>query len=178
MATAELDDRIQKLPQELQDWIKDLVIADGMPSDFVDVKEDYKPPLGLQIDHKSREKFAKEYYRLVAHRVVKIPYGEERDTLFGSLDCAYGIMKLWLRKLSSSHLQLLETVQFDLAVIEDRDGELGPNGQDPLEECKFAWTALSSRLRKGVVTLRIYNMVQGDGTLKTETFRQPLQDEM
>lgn len=57
-----LDNRVQALPQELQDSILDLTI--GIHDSFCTMAIDgkYKSPLGLQISRATRAKFANHYY--------------------------------------------------------------------------------------------------------------------
>lgn len=108
--TDELDERIQGLPQELQDWIMDLVVADGLPSGFVEIDESYKPPLGLQINHKSRERFAREYYSAgVVHRAHIIAAAHYTSSTL----LAYKFVGIWLKALSPPHRDLLKMIRFD-----------------------------------------------------------------
>lgn len=59
--------RVQALPQELQDMIFEGVVSHEFGK--IIVREDYKPPVALQLNHKLRSSFALEYYRtaLVTH---------------------------------------------------------------------------------------------------------------
>lgn len=58
-----LSRRIQALPQELQDAILDFTISMDIPgNDAIHITKKYKPPLGLQLVRKIRDRFAKQYY--------------------------------------------------------------------------------------------------------------------
>lgn len=163
----ELDERIQRLPQELQDWIMDLVIADGLPSGFVEINETYKPPLGLQIDHKSREKFAKKFYKIgVAYQVRRDTSSYAPFTEY-SFDHAYKFTGGWLKTLSSSHLGLIPTIRF-LAINEQvrTMNAIRRHATETLrEEIEFASLVMSSAdgIRRGLVEIQANVRLQDEG---------------
>ncbi|CZT16247.1 uncharacterized protein RCC_02089 [Ramularia collo-cygni] len=177
--TEELNDRIQNLPQELQDWIKELVIDDGMPSSYVNIDDSYKPPLGLQIDHKSREKFAKEFYRLLSHRVVE--YDPEVYSPAESLDHAYEKMRRWLWTLSTLHIQHIATLRFDVGEMRCRVTGITWFPKHISDECNLAWSALTSRvwihlLGHGIVAIQMDEALLSDETHGVDLFREPIEE--
>lgn len=62
-AEVELAQRVQALPQELQDLIYDFTFA-AWPSatDFHQIRFAWKPPSCLQVNRASRRKFAEVFY--------------------------------------------------------------------------------------------------------------------
>lgn len=61
MSVPSLDDRIQALPQELQDGIVEAFLAVDS-SATVKISPNYKPPMQLQVNRRLRSIFAKTYY--------------------------------------------------------------------------------------------------------------------
>lgn len=128
-AADELESRIQNLPQELQDEIREHLVAFDLGP--ISISETWKPPLGLQIDHKSREKFAVEYFGVGATM---------RDLKYKSPHTSVPILKFlcsdpiheacnrtarWFRMLGKPHQQLVQGVQFDIEAL------IGTPGGEP-----------------------------------------------
>lgn len=108
-----LDSNIQALPQELQDAILDMSDIFGFPA-TVSICNDYKPPIALQLSHRTRAKFAPEYYR---NTVFEYEFGG-RDFLTSRFP--YPITKpvrtwhnalLWLRSLRTEHQRMITTYE-------------------------------------------------------------------
>lgn len=95
--TDELAMRLQGMPAEIFNYIFDLTIAVG---DDVLVDRTYKPPIGLQLSHETREAFALAFYS---------------KTSFHS-DCGTdpSTLENWLAALPSKHINLLRTVRMDI----------------------------------------------------------------
>lgn len=119
-ACEQLDERIQNLPQELQDRIKEVLVNSSLPDHLINITWAYKPPLGLQIDRKTRQRFASNFYRAgVVHHVEK-SVGPDGFSHFGRglMDKAYRLMRLWLRSLDEHHCRLVEDVEFNISGIQ------------------------------------------------------------
>lgn len=65
-AATELNARVHSLPQELLDWIKEILIASDLPAT---IDKTWEPPIGLQLDHETRDKFAKEYFESIGGKI-------------------------------------------------------------------------------------------------------------
>ncbi|CZT16246.1 uncharacterized protein RCC_02088 [Ramularia collo-cygni] len=119
LAVEELDKRVQSLPQELQDDIKETLIMSGLPDGLIVLDRTYKPPLGLQIDRASRERFAMEYYKSGAyHDAVTMAKPAPIPCLVWGLaepmKEACDVVIRWLGTLEKSHIELLQTLQIDV----------------------------------------------------------------
>lgn len=95
--TAKLHHLLHGLPQELFDKIYDLTFAVD-PTTAMDIGRFYKPPVQLQINHATREDFAKRYYASEAgFRLKDRP--ESSTTLFR-----------WLSTLPASHQRRIDRI--------------------------------------------------------------------
>ncbi|CZT23452.1 uncharacterized protein RCC_09166 [Ramularia collo-cygni] len=103
---ADLDARIQNLPQELQDMILGFTEAFETPATIAFTK-DYKPPLGLQLNRTMRAEFAKRYYETV---VFEMSIFSSSPTYLQQLEA----FKRWLSVLTSSHQKAQQTVRVTL----------------------------------------------------------------
>jgi hypothetical protein len=110
-AVAELDGRIQSLPQELQDWIKDLTIASSMPSGPIKFDRSYRPPLGLQISHKTRENFATEYYKNGVVHCCGLPAEAGFEATHSDDVWQFHLLGVWLFRLNTTHRKLIKTLE-------------------------------------------------------------------
>ncbi|KAK4618206.1 hypothetical protein CLAFUW4_12074 [Fulvia fulva] len=73
----ELRGRIQGLPQELYDMIRDFTLTlDTSENGNITINRDYKPPVQLQIDSATRNKIAQEYYANTTFTFFKLHDGE------------------------------------------------------------------------------------------------------
>lgn len=61
MATT-IEQRIQSLPQELQNEILDYTLVGGLPRAPVTISADYRPPWQLSVDHRSRAIVQEAFY--------------------------------------------------------------------------------------------------------------------
>ncbi|KAK4617480.1 hypothetical protein CLAFUW4_11799 [Fulvia fulva] len=109
-ADQSLRKRIQALPQELQDIVFDFCIFSRSTNDITYITNLTKPPLGLQINRKTRSKFARQYYG--------------NGSIFEFSATSTGCILLcgkWLASLQSDHAQLLQVVkvQYEYAAIVD-----------------------------------------------------------
>lgn len=149
-----LDNRIQSLPKELQLWIKDLLIATDLPCSLTSINNAWKPPLGLQIDHKTREQFAKEYYKNAVFHSQKIAGPEEFVIAFDNviigrqllmIEASFRDLSRWLGSLTETHRKLVETVQLDVVGRQQAMREQMPLhvARREFEECcKIYWGQL------------------------------------
>lgn len=90
-------ERVQALPQDLQDLIYEHTISHE-PTRTITITKDYRPPLQLQLHHKLRQDFATRYYSGANIRV----------TGFQSK-----IMPKFLDSLPPGHLSLLRGIEYD-----------------------------------------------------------------
>lgn len=92
MATHDrLDQRIQKLPQELRDMIKDFTFTPSFNTRRID--KHYTPPSLLQVDRASRLQFGQSYYG--------------GDSIFNFEDRK--ILCRYVKHLDDSHQELIKT---------------------------------------------------------------------
>lgn len=109
----ELDQRIQKLPQELQDAVKEALLDRFLPTSLIEINADYKPPVGLQLDSKTRESFAEEYYQIgFVHYVSKFRtvLASQASSTYYSMT-SYRILRKWLSVLSKTYRPLIDTIE-------------------------------------------------------------------
>ncbi|KAK4613528.1 hypothetical protein CLAFUW4_09319 [Fulvia fulva] len=98
--TFSLEDRIQALPQELQDEILEQTIAIE-PDTAIILSPSYRPPLGLHLNRKIRHKFASTYYSTTAFR-AQISHISQLPTLNN-----------FLSSLPAHHMQHLTKVEYE-----------------------------------------------------------------
>lgn len=91
-----LDDRIQGLPQELQDLIFDSVIYDN-PRTFNRTQQ-YNPPLSLHVNRKTCDVFAKYHY----YRNTRLITSDRE------------LLERWLCSLPESHFDMLQVLAYDI----------------------------------------------------------------
>ncbi|GIZ41763.1 hypothetical protein CKM354_000505800 [Cercospora kikuchii] len=90
-----LSERIQDLPQELQDEIFNLTVA--IEPAEVAINKSYKPPWQLRIDRASRKKMTQQYYS---------------TTIFVAEDvCVPRILQSWLNSLPTHHSHLISEIR-------------------------------------------------------------------
>ncbi|CAK1358008.1 hypothetical protein CB0940_07334 [Cercospora beticola] len=94
--SAELDHRIQALPQELQDEILDLTVA--IKPTTVVIDKSYKPPWQLAIDQALRRKVAQDYY---SSTIFVVEDGRAKPPLLRS----------WLTSLPADHTHLVSEIR-------------------------------------------------------------------
>lgn len=117
-----LDKKIQALPQELQDLILDFKIAVN-PNDegVILVTEDYKPPVGLQLNRKIRASFAAKYYSGAIFQLAYLPFGSASDKMFwnpyvNGCQCrpwAFESLSHFYNTLDSSHSTLIRNIRLE-----------------------------------------------------------------
>ncbi|KAI5362817.1 hypothetical protein Slin15195_G101980 [Septoria linicola] len=101
-ASPTLDDRIQDLPQELQDIILEFTLES--PSATVLLTKDYKPPGPLAISRKTRAKAATSYYNNSAFLFEKTSRTYDVGVLISSIVA-------WVKSLSREHRSWVKEVR-------------------------------------------------------------------
>lgn len=106
-----LDRSIQALPQELQETIWAFTISFDVPA-VVFIKDDFRPPIALQLNGQSRARFAKEYYSGTVF-TCKLNLASYCDAWNGALESCFC---RWLRSLSREHLLMIRHIEIQLQV--------------------------------------------------------------
>lgn len=117
-----LDDRMQALPQELQDMIFECTLTTHAttPSTVV-LTPAHRPPRELQINRKTRAAFASTYYSTTTFRVQLNSVPRLRVRLQEPRTDAPHTMACFLSSLPTEHLRLLQRVEYeDLRPIDSR----------------------------------------------------------
>lgn len=98
--TIRLACRVQSLPQELQDQIFDMTFATFLPH-TVDITAACRPPSILQVNRRTREPLATQYYTRTTFQL-------------GNSDepCHPSVLAQWLGSLTCSHLHQLNAVHY------------------------------------------------------------------
>lgn len=128
-ATAELNGRIQALPQELQDailWLTDgfqvptiVQITERRPHRGCPIREEmrfnpcYRPPTALQLNTEIRAKFARKYYSTVTFDCFT---GNDSGFLMDPKYALHFPFK-WLQSLSTAHRGMIIHLQLTEIVI-------------------------------------------------------------
>lgn len=149
----ELIKRIQSLPQELQDEIKEMLIGHELPTGLIVVDRNHKLPLGLQLDHRSRERFAKKFYKAGAvYHIRDVSAGDEdlqqARVLDLPFDWAYERMADWLRSLHRPHCELLGVLRFDAVSFQETPmvGSRQETAEYFLREAEYAHRSVNRQL--------------------------------
>ena len=123
----DIDERIQRLPQELCDQIYIDVFTPL--SNRVEISHQYRVPALLHVSHDSRDVFATQYYS--NHGIYFV--SDDETLLFR-----------WLRALPKHHLRMLREVRLINQSLMDAGitRYIGPNSRFNVGTRKdFAWTA-------------------------------------
>ena len=116
-----IEDRIQALPQELQDVILDVTIGLYDPPRTVELDAHYKSPLGLQVNRATRASFVKHYYQggFMFHSGIRNVVEDFHNLWFSSLPAANRDM---LQTVSAQNIcelkhdcQLTASTELDIA---------------------------------------------------------------
>lgn len=124
-ASEALNARIQALPQELQDAIRERTDAFQIPA-FITITDptilkpracgtylpikSYKPPVALQLNRKLRAEFAKDYYSSIT-LIFQLKRLQESDFVYTE----FQNLRTWITGLSESHRMALRTVRFGIS---------------------------------------------------------------
>ena len=117
----ELHERVQALPPEIFDRIKDLIFT--FNSTKVTVDEHYKPPTQLRISKGTRLLFADAYYGSTVFE-FKQP----------------SIFYKWLDNLSKAHLNMIRVMELQVHVPRKEGMPGGPLGQTEREQVQTSDT--------------------------------------
>lgn len=118
-----LNEKIQALPQELQDAMLGFTISVDLPdNEPIRITKKYQPPLGLQLDRKTRDRFANQYYSGAVFQVADQSFndmfpwrGKYHETSILKLyRWAFFTFIRWYETLEVSHQPLLQTVRLEL----------------------------------------------------------------
>lgn len=121
-----LKKRIGDLPQEMKDAIFEHVVSFNRTEDkIVRITKKYKPPLGLQVNWSSRDKFAKAYY---SDSIFLMGFAKHDIQAWGRGGCennetaAHNICKNWLQSLITSERDLITTIRLEYQPIHQGRG--------------------------------------------------------
>lgn len=107
-----LDKKIQNLPQELQDLVRELYQTSQLPDTTVIIENSYRPPVTLQLSSKISGKFAARFYGETVFEMAEAfgskrsffePYGLKRES-------QKPVFHDWVTTLSKPHLAMLRTI--------------------------------------------------------------------
>lgn len=116
--TPTLEQRIQALPQELQDNILDFTLLD--PPSVVRIKAWYqKPPWQLSVNRRTRALVARHYY---SFSTFQLGYGYRWER---------PITRAWLKSLSEQYRRVI-TIRLDWSWVESTRRMLAQKGQQGL----------------------------------------------
>ena len=121
--TPSLVQRVQALPQELQDMIFGYATIPSTSNTDL-LPQQYRPPSALQINRKTRGKFASEYYPATTIR-VDFHRLEDNDNV--------RMLGRFMDSLLATHLDIVQAIEIDERI--------------PIAKCSVsyaAWTANSS----------------------------------
>lgn len=109
-----LDSKIQSLAQELQDMIFYFYEGSQLQESVDIAPESYKPPVALQLDRKSRSRFAAAYYHLAVFKIDHEAFGMN-GRLPEKYDC-----ESWIESLSDEHTTMISTIGFTIGTHSTR----------------------------------------------------------
>ncbi|KXS99760.1 hypothetical protein AC578_10428 [Pseudocercospora eumusae] len=115
-ATMSLEERIQRLAQELQDMVFECYMHTMASEQNIDINTAYQPPKQLQINRATRQTAAKRYYSTNTFIIGGIDMEDLSIAWTGSgipdherFDRASATV-LWLRSLTADHSFMIETL--------------------------------------------------------------------
>ena len=103
---ATLHERVQKLPPELFNEIKDIVFSSTANRVMID--ESYTPPTTLHVSNETRKQFAEMFY------------GSGTTFVF----CQPSAFQRWLKSLGHEHLQMIQAIEIQIRLPRYSDGPL------------------------------------------------------